>query len=101
MYRNMYCRRRILMLYLVRRLILSSTTARVLPSLVPRHASGGILQSKIVGYTINLQPDNEMKHPILGLLRRQPYALQTINQTMQGRVRYLPIAISIETKTLQ
>jgi len=95
-YRNVYGRR---MLYLVQRLILSSTTARVLPSLVPRHGSGDILQSKIVDYTINLQPDDEMKHLIVGLLRSQPYALQTINQTMQGPVRYLPIAISIETKT--
>jgi hypothetical protein len=95
-YRNVYGHR---MLYLVQRLILSSTTARVLPSLVPRHGSGDILQSKIVDYTINLQPDDEMKHLIAGLLRSQPYALQTINQTMQGPVRYLPIAISIETNT--
>jgi hypothetical protein len=98
-YRNVYGRRHILILYLVQRLILSSTTARVLPSLVPRHASGDILQSKIVDYTINLQPDDEMKDLIFSLLRSLPYALQTINQTMQGSVRYLPIAISIETKT--
>jgi len=36
---------------------------------------------------------------ILRLLESQPYDLRTINQTMYDHVRYLPIAISIETKT--
>ena len=79
--------------------MLSSTTARVVPSLIPRHTSGDILQSKIVDYTINLLPNDEMEDMILRLLESQPYDLQTINQTMCNHVRYLPIAISIETKT--
>jgi hypothetical protein len=79
--------------------MLSSTTARVVPSLIPRHASGDILQSKIVDYTINLLPNDEMEDTILRLLEGQPYDLQTINQTMCSHVRYLPIAISIETET--
>jgi hypothetical protein len=66
----------------MQRLILSSTTARVVPSLVPRQANGDILQSKIVDYTINLQPNNEMEDVILRLLESQPYDLRTINQTM-------------------
>jgi len=83
----------------VQRLILSSTTARVVSSLVPHHASGDILQSKIVDYTINIQPDEKMSELIFDLLRSEPYTLQTVNQTMQGHVRYLPIATSIETQT--
>jgi len=97
-YRNVYDRRRSLVLFLVQWLTLSSSTASVVPDLVPRHA-GGILQSKIGDYTINLQPDKEMNNLIVDLLRSQPCALQTINQTMSGYVRYLPIAISIKTKT--
>ena len=40
-----------------------------------------------------------MEDMILRLLESQPYDLRTINQTMCDHVRYLPIAISIETKT--
>jgi hypothetical protein len=40
-----------------------------------------------------------MEDMILHLLESQPYDLRTINQTMCDQVRYLPIAISIETKT--
>lgn len=98
-YLNVYDRRRSLILYLVQRLMLSSTTARVAPSLVPRHANGDNLQSKIVDYTINLLANDEMEDMILRLLESQPYDLRTINQTMCDHVRYLPIAISIETKT--
>jgi len=94
--KNVYGRR--LSLILVQRLILSSTTARVVRSLVPRHVSGDIL--KMVDYTINLQPTDEMRQMILRLLESQPYHLQTINQTMSNHVRYLPIAISIATQTL-
>src|SRR5256714_1256974 len=83
----------------MQRLMLSSTTARAVPSLVPRLANGDILQSKIVDYTINLQPNNEMRGMILRLLEGQPFGLRTINQTMCDHVRYLPIAISIEAKT--
>jgi hypothetical protein len=35
--------------------MLSSTTARIIPDLVPHHASGDFLQSKIVDYSIILQ----------------------------------------------
>jgi hypothetical protein len=98
-YLNVYDRRRSLILYLVQRLMLSNTTARVVPSLVPRHANGDILQSKIVDYTINLLANDEMEDMILRLLESQPYDLRTINQTMCDHVWYLPIAISIETKT--
>ena len=73
-YENVYGGRRGLILYLMQRLILSSTNARVLPTLAPRHASGDILQSPIVDYTINLQPDEEMDDVIRGLLRSQPKA---------------------------
>jgi hypothetical protein len=79
--------------------MVSSTTARILPSLVPRRASGDILKSKLVDYTINLLPNEEMDSVIRLLLQSQPVNLQTINQTMYGPVRYQPIAISIETKT--
>jgi hypothetical protein len=91
-YENVYGRRRSLILSLIQRLMLSSTTARIVPSLVP-------LQSKIVDYTINLQPNDEMEGMILRLLEKQPSGLRTINQTMCDHVRYLPIAISMETKT--
>jgi hypothetical protein len=40
-----------------------------------------------------------MEDMILRLLESQPYDLRTINQTMCDQVWYLPIAISIETKT--
>jgi hypothetical protein len=92
-YLNVCGRRRSLILYLVQRLMLSSTTARVEPA--PRHANGGILQSTIVDYAINLLPNDEMEDMILRLLESQPYDLRTINQTMYDHVRYLPIAIRL------
>jgi hypothetical protein len=61
----------------------------------PRHASGEILKSKMVDYTINLRPDNEMENLIRLLLQSQPRDLQTINQSMHGPLRVSPI----ETKT--
>jgi hypothetical protein len=79
--------------------MVSSTTARIVPSLVPRRASGDILVSKLVNYTINLLPDEEMDSVIRLLLQSQPVNLETINQTMYDPVRCQPIAISIETKT--
>ena len=79
--------------------MVSSTSARVLLSLVPRRASRDILKSKLVDYTINLLPDEEIDSVIRLLLQSQPVNLETINQTMYNPVRYQPIAISIETKT--
>jgi hypothetical protein len=79
--------------------MVSSTTARVVPSLVPRRASGDVLGSKLVDYTINLLPDKKMDSVIRLLLQSQPDDLETINQTMYDPVRCQPIAISIETKT--
>jgi hypothetical protein len=76
-----------------------STTARVVPELVPRHVSGDAFKSKMVGFTVNLDPDDEMYEKILCVIQNQPYGLQTINQTNFTPVRFRPIAISIETKT--
>jgi len=96
-YRNVYGRHAVSS-YLVQRLMLTSTTACVVPRLVPRHINGDILASKIVDYTINLEPSDEMEDMILRMLKNQPHDLRTINQTMCSYVRYLPIAVSIETK---
>lgn len=78
---------------------MSSTTARILPSLAPRLACGDILKSKMVDYTINLLPNEEMRSVIRLLLQSQPADLKTLNQTMYGPVRFKPIAISIGTQT--
>jgi hypothetical protein len=79
--------------------MVSSTTARIVPSLVPRRVSGDILGLKLVNYTINLLPDKKIDSVIRLLLQNQPANLETINQTMYNPVRCQPIAISIETKT--
>src|SRR2546423_13916049 len=79
-------------------LMVSSTTACIVESLIPRRASGDILKSKLVDYTINILPNEEMDSVIRLLLQSQPVDLQTINQTMYSPVRCQPIAISIETK---
>jgi len=79
---------------------LASTTARVIASLVPRHISGDSLKAIMVDYSINLKPSEKMGDRIRQLLQTQPSDLQAINQTAYGPVRYRPIAISIETKTL-
>lgn len=76
-----------------------STTARVVPDLVPRHVNGDAFKSKMVDFTLNLVPDDKMYEKILLVIQNQPHGLQTINQTNFGRVRFRPIAISIETKT--
>jgi hypothetical protein len=59
--------------------MVSSTSARVLLSLVPRRASRDILKSKLVDYTINLLPDEEIDSVIRLLLQSQPVNLETIN----------------------
>ncbi len=53
----------------------------------------------MVDYTINLLPKKDMMEAMICLLRDQSYDLQTINQTRADPVRFVPIAISIETKT--
>jgi hypothetical protein len=61
----------------------------------------GILPTLIKVSTLSgwVWDQNEMEDMILRLLESQPYDLRTINQTMCDQVWYLPIAISIETKT--
>ena len=75
-----------------------STTARLVPSLVPRHIGGGLLNSKMVDYSISLVPNQDMHDAIIRLLKNEAYELQTINQTRSDPLRFRPIAISIETK---
>lgn len=66
-------------------------------------ASGVIMESKLVDYTINLElsPDSDFEKRILKLLNNQPELLQSVTQTLYNPVRLKPAAFSVETKSGQ
>ena len=55
------------------------------------------MQSKMVDYAIYLRSNPLIEH-IRGMIQELPQKSQFLNQTMQPSLRYVPIAINIDTK---
>ncbi|USW59623.1 Putative S-adenosyl-L-methionine-dependent methyltransferase [Septoria linicola] len=78
------------------------TSARPCQDFLPKHsASGSIMESKLVDYTVHLEsaPGSDFETRIARVLDTQPATCQTITQTLYHPVRLRPAAISIETKS--
>ncbi|KAF2208779.1 hypothetical protein CERZMDRAFT_48466 [Cercospora zeae-maydis SCOH1-5] len=75
------------------------TTAKPVPSRVPTRELQAS-ESRLVDYSINLDPSSEERAAIEAFLRREPYGHATITQTMYAAVRERPCIASIETKTV-
>ncbi|KIX09016.1 uncharacterized protein Z518_00094 [Rhinocladiella mackenziei CBS 650.93] len=76
----------------------NATTAKICPAFDNRDASGKLLQSKMVDFTINLAPDNDLRRRILEFLEDQLPSLRTVNQTMYHPLRFAPTIVGVETK---
>jgi hypothetical protein len=78
------------------------THATICPSFLPTsHSTGQTQSARIVDFTLNLDPGNDVggiRLAIVDLVNRQPVETRTINQSMCGSLRYKPCTVAIETK---
>nr|POF02197.1 hypothetical protein CFP56_69112 [Quercus suber] len=59
--------------------------------------SGPILATKLIDYTVNLEPSAHEKNLIIELIARQPDQLRTVSPSLYSLTRFRPVAFSIET----
>ncbi|KAI9772513.1 MAG: hypothetical protein M1840_000718 [Geoglossum simile] len=77
------------------------TTARVIKELVPGNKYGELLKNKMIDYAITLESPLFSEDQVITRLATSPRPLQrTINPSDYPPIRHSPIAISIETKSL-